>query len=84
MLDVNIHVTHKFGMGKLERYLTEAKITQADFAAMVGASQATVSKLINGTAMPSLSLAIRIETETAGAVPCNSWGASRLNEKDAA
>jgi len=57
----------------LEAYLSENRIKQADFAATVSASQATISKLINRTVMPGLSLALRIEKATDGRVPASIW-----------
>lgn len=59
----------------LETYLTQNRIRQADFAATVRASQATISKLINRTVSPSLDLALRIEEATGGQVPPRIWSA---------
>ena len=60
-------------MNKLALYLTEYRIRQVDFASRIGATQSTVSRLVSGTATPSLDLAVRIERATGGAVPATSW-----------
>jgi DNA-binding XRE family transcriptional regulator len=60
-------------MTKLQSYLVQECLRQGDFAALVGATQATISKLASGTARPSLDLAFAIEKATAGAVPVASW-----------
>lgn len=60
-------------MTKLQEYLTRNGVRQSAFAARVGATQATISKLAGGTARPSLELAVTIDRETAGEVPCDSW-----------
>lgn len=60
-------------MSKLRHFMTENGIKQADFAASIGATQGLVSRLIGGTALPSLKLAARIERVTGGAVPASSW-----------
>jgi DNA-binding XRE family transcriptional regulator len=73
MLDVHIHVVHILPMSKLRKYLADTGVGQSDFAKQVKASQATVSKLINGRAVPSLSLAVRIERVTLGEISAASW-----------
>lgn len=60
-------------MTQLLSYLKATKTRQADFAAIVGVSQATVSKLIGGSVAPSLELAVRIERATGGEVKATSW-----------
>lgn len=60
-------------MSRLRSYLSDNNLRQAEFAAAVGATQATISGLVNGTRSPSLDLAVRIERETKGAVPVSSW-----------
>ncbi len=60
-------------MSKLQTYLTSHGLRQADFAAAVGATQATISRLANGSMRPSLELAVAIERATAGAVTAASW-----------
>jgi len=60
-------------MDRLHEYLAAHGIRQADFAMMVGATQATISKLIGGTVTPSLALALRIQRATNGSVACEHW-----------
>ena len=60
-------------MSTLDAYLSKYRIRQASFAARVGTSQATISKLISRTVLPSLELAVRIERETDGEVSAASW-----------
>lgn len=57
----------------LDHFLRQHRLRQSVFADRVGATQATISKLIRGDTRPSLELAVRIERETKGAVPANSW-----------
>lgn len=60
-------------MTNLASYIAQNRTTQAAFAAEIGVTQATVSKLVSGAARPSLEVAVRIERLTAGAVPASSW-----------
>lgn len=53
---------------KLAAYLTEAGITASDFAKRVEVAAPTVTRLRNGTRLPSLALAQRIARETGGKV----------------
>lgn len=55
-------------MNSLDRYLDEHDIKNAAFAATVGASEATISRLRNNKQAPSFSLARRIREATEGAV----------------
>ena len=57
----------------LDQFLQDNGLRQASFAERVGATQATISKLVRDETRPSLELAVRIERETKGAVPANSW-----------
>ncbi len=63
-------------MDKLRAFLDEEGLTQQAFAELIGRQQATVSRLLNRTALPSLSLAVRIEQVTSGRVPVSSWTTS--------
>jgi len=56
----------------LSQYLIGHKITQSEFAAQIGVTQATVSRLCSGKT-PSLRLAAKIHDATAGAVPFETW-----------
>jgi transcriptional regulator with XRE-family HTH domain len=60
-------------MTKLRDFLTSERIPQIQFADRLGVRQATISRLCSGEGVPSLELAARIERETGGAVPMNSW-----------
>lgn len=60
-------------MQTLQSYLKSHAIRQEDFAGQIGSTQATVSRLANGTSRPSLDLAVAIERATGGSVPATSW-----------
>lgn len=62
-----------FGMSKLSEHLRQAGVLQSAFAEVLGVSRGHLSALISGARLPSLDLAVRIERETAGAVPAASW-----------
>lgn len=62
------------GMAKLSAYLEGARLTQAQFAARIDVTQATVSKLCAGTMQPGPTLAVQIESATGGAVRVEDWG----------
>lgn len=51
-------------MKKLKTYLTDSKITQAEFAVAIGVSQPTVSDWINGATRPSIDNLITISRAT--------------------
>lgn len=60
-------------MNILNQYLKTNRVSQQDFAARVGVTQSTVSKLCRGTSRPSLDVAILIDKATGGKVPPSSW-----------
>jgi transcriptional regulator with XRE-family HTH domain len=60
-------------MNKLLSHLTENGITQADFAAQIGVTQATVSKFCSGDIAPRPETAQKIARATGGKVPVESW-----------
>lgn len=62
-----------YGMETLSQYLTAEGVSQVTFAAAVGRTQATISRLASGEARPSLKLALAIEHATSGRVPCAVW-----------
>ena len=72
VLTLNIHLTYIRYMMTLHSYLTGAKISQADFAALVGVKQPTVNRWVNG-ARPSWEAAAKIEQATSGKVPVGVW-----------
>lgn len=57
----------------LARFLTDAKISDADFAAKIGKHRSIVNKIRNGRLKPTLDVAADIETHTGGAVPMQAW-----------
>lgn len=62
-------------METLAQYLDAEGIRQTEFAARVGRTQATISRILNGEAQPSAELAAAIERETCGRVPFWTWKA---------
>lgn len=62
-----------WGMNKLSQYLEAKKIKQSDFAKLIDATQATVSRLASGAMTPSPDLALRIDEVTGGEVSFPSW-----------
>ena len=67
-------------MENLRSYLKAHGIRQAAFASRVNATQGTISRLVSGTAKPSLTLALAIERETAGSVPVAVWAHASRGE----
>lgn len=63
-----------WGMLKLQTYLKDSGLTQAEFAAKVGVKQGTISRLVNGSRAPSLVTAMKIAKVTRGKVPVTAWG----------
>lgn len=62
-------------MMTLSQYLEAKKITQGQFAAMIGTHQGTVSKLCAGR-RPGWDMAAKIAAITDGQVPVSVWAAS--------
>lgn len=60
-------------MRTLRQYLAENGLTQAAFAERIGVLQATVSKLCGDDPAISAEMAVKIERETGGIVPVESW-----------
>lgn len=60
-------------MNALDRYLETQGIKNALFAAQVGASEATISRLRNGKQTPSYALVRRIAEVTHGEVTPNDF-----------
>ena len=60
-------------MAPLGKFLAEHGMTQATFAALVGAPAALVSQWLAGLRRPGLAYALAIEKATGGAVPAESW-----------
>ena len=64
-------------MQTLPQYLAVEKLTQAEFAALVGSTSATVSRWCSGKAFPSPDAIRKIDAATAGKVPPAVWFAER-------
>lgn len=77
-------------MTRLANYLKDKRIKQKDFAETIGVSEGYLSQMCKGTHSPSLSMAIRIEDATGGAVavrdllPTNHPELGLLGEKEVA
>jgi transcriptional regulator with XRE-family HTH domain len=59
-------------MMTLSQYLDAKKLTQAEFARLLGVNQGTVSKLCTGK-KPSWGMATRIAAATGNDVPVQVW-----------
>lgn len=61
------------GARLLREYMAREGITSRAVAERIGVVPVYLSQILGGHRRPSLDLAIRIEGETSGAVPCRSW-----------
>lgn len=75
-LEVQIAFAHHAAMCNLQEYLNQNSITQRAFAERIGVGQGTVCRLTKKQITPTLRLALRIEKETGGKVPVQSWAES--------
>lgn len=57
----------------LDRYLTDASISDAEFGALIDKDRTTVNRIRNGKVRPTLDVAAEIEAKTGGAVPMQAW-----------
>lgn len=73
-----------WGMTHLRTYLEATGTRQADFADMIGVTQATVSKIADGKLTPSLKVAAAIEAATEGEVRAASMIADLAKPNEAA
>lgn len=64
------------GMATLTEHLAASGLTQRQFAAELGISTSYLSEMVSGLKRPSLSLALRIERETGGAVTVHELASS--------
>lgn len=62
-------------------WIRTSGLTQAAAAAMFGVNQATISKLCLGGVRPGLTLALKIELASHGAVPVNAWIQGNTSEQ---
>lgn len=71
---------------RLSEYLKETKLTQEEFAALVGVTRPFITNILNGKRNPSIQLAIRIDEVTNGKVPLKDLlhpeAPSRLKKKE--
>jgi transcriptional regulator with XRE-family HTH domain len=64
---------------KLAAYLSENNLTETAFAQIVGVSQVTINRYVQGKRFPDPGIIIRIETLTGGKVAPSDWYAAREN-----
>ncbi len=57
----------------LEKYLAQTDTSQEDFAALIGASQAAVSRYVSGKRFPTRRMIGRISDVTKGMVAPADW-----------
>lgn len=57
----------------LKSYIDAHGITQSEIAKAIGTTDATVSRLVNGTRKPGLHLAMDIQKATKGKVRLSDW-----------
>ncbi|MGU3664432.1 helix-turn-helix domain-containing protein [Methylobacterium sp. A49B] len=69
---------------RLTDYLREHKLTHTGFAAKIGATQAAVTRYVNGRRKPSLDKLLVIERVTGGAVQARDFADQPLAENDVA
>lgn len=58
---------------KLKQYLSENKLSMQEFSRKIGVHYSYVAHLIKGRRTPSLSTALKIQSETRGNVPVEVW-----------
>lgn len=68
-------------MNPLAQFLEDSRTSQAAFASRIGVSPGRVSQLVGG-ASPSPELAVRMEAESKGEVPADSWGLAVVWNRD--
>lgn len=61
------------GRRLLGTWLQKTRHSQAEFGRVVGLSALAMSNVLTGRTRPSLSVAIRVEEATEGAVKCSAW-----------
>lgn len=57
----------------LSDYIEEHGLTHAEMAERIDVTREYVTMLLSGSRVPGRNVAIRIERETKGKVPVNSW-----------
>ena len=69
---------------RLGEYLQLADISQTRFAALIGVQQATVSRYISGTKIPSATVVLKIRDLSKGAVALDDWAPEQKIRRRAA
>ena len=69
------------GAQQLKDWMHRRRFMQREAAAYFGWHETYISQLVNGTRMPGLDNAIKIERETG--IPVEAWASSKPNEPDA-
>jgi predicted transcriptional regulator len=69
---------------RLGEYLRSADISQTRFAALLGVQQATVSRYISGTKIPSATVVLKIRELSQGAVALDDWSPEQKIRRRAA
>ena len=69
---------------RLGEYLQLANISQTRFAALIGVRQATVSRYISGTKIPSATVVLKIRDLSKGAVALDDWAPEKKIRRRAA
>jgi predicted transcriptional regulator len=69
---------------RLGEYLQLADMSQTRFAALIGVQQATVSRYISGTKLPSVTAVLKIRDLSKGAVALDDWAPEKkVRRRDA-
>ncbi|MBB3910861.1 helix-turn-helix domain-containing protein [Sphingomonas desiccabilis] len=61
----------------LADYMARQRITDAEFASLIGKDRSLVNRMRRGEARPTLEVAAQIEVSTNGEVPMQAWIAKR-------
>lgn len=64
VLDIHVHDMHSDRMKTLAHHMQDLNMTDAALAALVGCDRSMITRIRNGTATPSLSLAVAIGKHT--------------------
>lgn len=72
MLDAYMLAKHHMRM-KLDDFLTQQSLTEAEFADLVGCSQPHVNRLRHGKMLPKPGLLAKIHQATGGKVTATDW-----------
>lgn len=67
---------------QLSQWLKRANLSQKDFARLIEASPAAVSRLIHGDLQPSSKMIIKIDKVTKGEVGLKDWAKQMAKKKE--